>query len=61
MLSHIAGVLMGFSVMTILFSFYQKRTRPESLKQSKLIMNVGIVLLVVSVLFTLPDIIQRFK
>jgi len=61
MLPHIAGVLMGFSVMTILFSFYQKRTRPESQKQSRRIMNAGIILLVVSVLFTLPDIIQRFK
>ena len=61
MLSHIAEGLLGFSIMTILFSFYQKRTKPEAQKESKRIMSGGIVLLVISILLFLPDIIRWFK
>ena len=61
MLPHIIDFLLGFSVTTILFSFYLKRTKPELQKESKRIMSVGIILLVVSMLLALPDIIQRFK
>ena len=61
MLSQIAEGLLGFSIMTILFSFYQKRTKPETQKVSKRIMSCGIILLVISILLLIPDIIQRFK